>query len=149
MPRMCKGRQWDSVLIPDNDPSQEIPDGTITIEEEDEPSKRVKGKHVINGSPSDITGTCDHGSPSKSVVHLERREGKESVHYDGHINEGEDDISDGRYRRTGGQIDPDEGTWVATSTGDDFKGGKDKGDEKDKKDKKGEEVPEPRPRSSY
>ena len=108
MPRMCKGREWDSVLIPDNDPSQRIPDGKITIAEEDEPSKKVKGKHVIDGGqPSNIDGTCDHGNPTKSEVKLHRREGTVLVRYSGHLNEDEDDISGGRYVKTGGQIDPD------------------------------------------
>lgn len=133
MPKMCKGREWDSVLIPDNNPSQRIPDGRITIAEEDEPRKKVKGKHVINGSPSEITGKCDHGNPNKSKVELYRDEGEVRVVYTGHLNKDEDDISDGRYGKTGGDTDIDEGTWVATSSGGDFKEKKEKKVKKVKK----------------
>lgn len=127
MPRMCKDRQWDSVLIPDNDP-QEQDDGTITILTEDEVTKAVSGNHVKGGgSPSEITGTCDHGNPNKSQVRLRRREQRQTpsgpitvtIRYSGELNEGEDDISNGRYKVVGGLIDPDEGTWVGTNPGGD------------------------------
>lgn len=135
MPNMCKGRQWDSSLFSDSNPSQEIPDGTITIEDEDPATKTIKGKRDKNGSSSPIDGTCDHGNPNKSKVHFKRKEGNETVHYTGFLNAGEDDISEGRYKSTGGQVDPDEGTWVATSTGGNLQGQKDKEDKEDKKDK--------------
>ena len=131
MAGMCKGRKWDSVRIPDNNPTQ-INDGTITIEEEDTATKKVKGKHAGSTGNHTITGTCDHGNPRRSEVRLERPEGSTTIRYSGQLLEGSDDISGGRYRVIGGQVDPDEGTWVATGTGGDSEGPK---DEKDKKDK--------------
>lgn len=147
MPRMCRGRQWDSVLIPDANPQQQIDDGTITIEAENEQTKEVRGTHVKGGgTPSGISGTCDHGDPNKSRVQLRRREQRQqpggaitvTIHYSGDLNEGGDDISNGRYRVVGGVTDPDEGTWVGTKPGGDFDEEKEK---KEKKEKEGRDAP--------
>ena len=137
MPRMCKDKRWFSSREPDEASEATIEDGTITISEENETSQVVKGKHNLGGTEVEINGTCDHGNPAKSFVKLRRREDRVTprphtvtIHYSGEVVDGDEDISAGRYRVVGGLIDPEEGTWVATTSGGDLH------DKKEKKEKK-------------